>query len=77
MNDQAKFWMVYGIGQREPTFQHWTKDAARKEASRLALANPGSLFVVLAAVDAFRATHPLIQEVPIVRRPPMDDDIPF
>lgn len=75
--DQAKFWMVFGIGQREPRHQHWTKDAAQKEASRLALEHPGITFVVLAAVDAVRADIPLIKQVPIVKRQPLVDDLPF
>lgn len=75
MPNQTKFWMVYGIGQREPRYQHWTKVDAQKEASRLARNNPGTTFVVLAAVDAYRTQIPLIEQIKIVRRDQPDDDL--
>jgi len=48
----SKFWMVYGIGQRQPAFQHDSKALAEHEAKRLARNNPGVTFVVLEAVSA-------------------------
>ena len=74
---QAKFWMVYGMSQRAPTRQHWTKDEAEAEASRLAKQNPGITFVVLSAVGAFRTDIPPVVPVQIVKRRPVDSDIPF
>ena len=75
-NIQAKFWMVYGMGQGAPTHRHYTKVDAQNEAGRLALRNPGVTFVVLAAVDACCAKIPTIDKVKIVRRE-LGDDIPF
>lgn len=46
------FWMVVGIGT--PIFRHPTRDAARIEAERLAIANPGEEFVVLESVAAVK-----------------------
>ena len=46
------FWMVYGVGQREPTRQHLSREQADTEAKRLARAYPGIAFVVLQAVCA-------------------------
>ena len=74
---QAKFWMVYGIGQRAPAAQHWTKDDAEAEARRLASQHPGITFVVLSAVGAFRTDRPPVVPVQIVKRRPVDSDIPF
>lgn len=49
--DRSKFfWMVYGEGQRAPTFKHDSPQEARREAERLARTNPGIKFFVLAAV---------------------------
>ena len=76
MSELTKFWMVYGIGQREPRYQHHSKDAARGEALRLAGVHPGITFVVLAAVDAFRAKEPKPKRVKLVAVDP-SDEIPF
>lgn len=70
--EEHKFWMVYGIGQGAPTVRHWSKDAARKEAQRLAECNPGVTFIVLAAVDGYTAERPTVTRVAITR-----DMIPF
>lgn len=52
MTEHKKFWMIYGIGQREPTMRHESFDLAHYEAKRLARNNPGIEFVVLEAVAA-------------------------
>lgn len=75
-----KFWMVYGINQGSPRYQHRTKEEAAKEARRLSQSSPGVTFVVLEAVDAFQAPTPEVQQLEIA--PPekgrfSDDDVPF
>lgn len=76
-----KFWMVYGIGQRGPTYQHSTKALAQLEAQRLARLHPEIVFVVLAAVDAYRTDAPAMQRIAIIKPDPADtlgdDGIPF
>lgn len=42
------FWLVWRRGGRPPVFEHPSYQAARTEAERLAQANPGSEFYVLA-----------------------------
>jgi hypothetical protein len=76
MTEITKFWMVYGVGQRGSTYQHRSKAQATAEAERLASLNPGSTFVVLAAVGAFSAARPVVETVKI-RKPEKDDGIPF
>ncbi|MDW9772577.1 hypothetical protein GOA89_11425 [Sinorhizobium meliloti] len=77
----VKFWMVYGVGQRGSTYQHRSKALAQLEAQRLASIHPGIPFVVLAAVDAYRADTPVIQRIKITKPDPADtfgdDGIPF
>lgn len=77
-----KFWMVYGIGQRGPTYQHYSKALAQLEAQRLASLHPEIVFVVLAAVDAYRIDAPAMQRIKIIKSDPADhtvadDGIPF
>ncbi len=79
----AKFWMVYGVGQRGSTYQHRSKASAQEEAKRLASQHPGIAFVVLAAVDAYFADVPVMQRIKITKHDPVayerdrDDSIPF
>lgn len=61
-----KFWMVHGIGRGAPTVRHPSKDAAHKEAGRLALANPGTTYVVLKATKGYRADLPQLKQVDLV-----------
>lgn len=68
----AKFWMVYGVGQRSPTCRHWSEDSAKNEALRLAKQHPGIEFVVLEATSAV-ASKPLIIEFEVA----VGDDLPF
>lgn len=79
--ESLKFWMVYGVGTRGATFQHYSKEAAQAEAKRLAALHPDVLFVVLAAVDAYATEKPAVQRFKIVKDKPLgrdaDDDIPF
>ncbi len=69
----AKFWMVYGVGQRSPTCRHWSEYCAKNEALRLAKQHPGIEFVVLEATSAV-ASKPLIIEFEVAVG---DDDLPF
>jgi hypothetical protein len=50
MKTLETFWMVYGIGCRQPTKQHGTERLAREEAARLAILDPGVTFVVLQSI---------------------------
>lgn len=77
-----KFWMVYGLGTRGPTYRHYSKDAAQTEAKRLAALHPEVMFVVLAAVDAYATEKPAVLRFKLVKSPLItgrdaDDDIPF
>ncbi len=48
-----KFWMIYGVGNNQPRHQHATLALAQTEARRLAGRQPGTVFVVLEAVEMF------------------------
>lgn len=48
------FWCVWREDGGSPTVKHGDFRSARVEAQRLAYANPGERFVVLAAAVAFR-----------------------
>ncbi|EKF40849.1 hypothetical protein NA8A_18197 [Nitratireductor indicus C115] len=71
------FWMVYGLGQRQPTVRHKTFASAQGEAERLARTVPGVAFYVLEAVSVSRRvdveTIRLREGLPY----PCDDEIPF
>lgn len=79
--ETQKFWMVYGIGTRGPTYQHFSKAAAQAEAQRLAALHPETMFVVLAAVDAYATEKPAMVRFKLFKTAPLgrdaDDDIPF
>ena len=77
---RERFWMVLGIGQGVPRYQHGTKEGAQAEAKRLAGAHPEIMFVVLEVVDAYRSEAPTVNQFQIVEADPAhtgDDDIPF
>ncbi len=71
------FWMVYGLGQGQPTFRHPSAYLATREAERLARQHPGKTFVVLEAIGAVRKVD--VEVIPIGRGTDADltDDIPF
>lgn len=46
----SQFWMVHGTGPCN--FRHTTRQAAEREADRLARANPGTMFFVTEAISA-------------------------
>jgi len=75
-----KFWMVHGIGERAPRYQHYTVESAAKEAQRLAGVYPEIMFVVLEVVDAYRSEKPKINKFDLVvptHGKTRDDQIPF
>jgi hypothetical protein len=77
VSEMNPFWMVYGLGQGQPTWKHSSAHAATKEAERLARLHPGKTFIVLEAIGAVRKRD--IEIIPIGRgtQADLDDDIPF
>lgn len=73
----AKFWMVLGIGQGVPRYQHGSLESAQAEAKRLAGLYPEITFVVLASVDAYVSTKPQVNQLVIGEPIGPTDDIPF
>lgn len=53
MPTELLFWCVWNEGGGSPTYKHAEYSTASKEAQRLARANPGKRFVVLAAAVAY------------------------
>ncbi|WP_437871550.1 hypothetical protein ACSD7O_24890 [Methylorubrum extorquens] len=54
ITEMKPFWMVYGIGQRGPAYQHDSEGSALHDAERLAEISPGTTSVVLEATQAVR-----------------------
>ena len=85
ITEMKPFWMVYGLGQRGPTYQHDSEGSALREAERLAEVSPGTTFVVLEATQAVRTRrldHFDLRTAPAPRgtripKAETDDDIPF
>ncbi|MCJ2009789.1 hypothetical protein [Methylobacterium sp. J-092] len=76
LSEMKPFWMVQGSGPAR--FRHDTKAAATTEAERLARQHPGSVFVVMEAIEAVRKID--VQRVNLRDRQhdwSVDDDIPF
>ena len=69
----SRFWLVWRSGGSAPTFKHFSKEEAEKEAGRLALKEPGAVFFVVKAVSGFHADIPPINTVKLIKA----DDIPF
>ncbi len=70
-----QFFMVWSpAGLYAPKYRHDTREAAKKEAERLAQACPGQEFYVLGAYS--RACIPPITES-LEGAPREDEDIPF
>jgi hypothetical protein len=66
------FWMVLGSGT--PVVRHRTLDAARSEAERLAMQQPGQEFAVLEAVAVVKKSELQWQEC---HPDAGDESIPF
>ena len=63
MSDRKEpFWLVWNPAGRNPQYRHVTEDAARKEAFRLAAANPGHDVIVLEACACMRKTEITVTE---------------
>ncbi len=73
MNANQQFWMVYGVGNGQPTYQHECREDAAAEAKRLARLNPETTFVVLEAVESFTKR----EFYTVNFRASLDDGIPF
>lgn len=71
----AKFWMVKGDGPASAT--HGSREAAEREADRLARLSPGTLFFVLEAVACHRRVD--VERISLDGRndPRKDHLIPF
>lgn len=54
MGAEPLFWCVWADGGGSPTVKHDTFSQAKREAQRLARANPGQRFVVLAAAVGYQ-----------------------
>ena len=74
----TEFWMVYGLGQKQPTVRHKSFQSAHGEAKRLAKANPEIPFYVLAPISVSLKVEVDTIFLPI-RSPFADQDteIPF
>lgn len=75
-----KFWMVYGVGQGEPTFKHDTEAGAVDEAKRLARHHNDIPFVVLeskTAVIKREFVTVTLRDRADAPSEPYDDGIPF
>ena len=64
-----RIWMVYGGNLDQPKVIHRSSEAARIEAQRLAKANPGHVFVILQAVDAWAIPPREVERVTIAGLP--------
>lgn len=55
---EQAFWLVWSpTGATPPKFRHPTEQSAVQEAERLAIVNPGTLFVVLEPIAARRVDN--------------------
>lgn len=73
------FFMIYGEGQGCPTIAHYRRADADREARRLATANPGVKFYVLASIMCALKIDVAVREIDPQESPtPINDDgIPF
>jgi hypothetical protein len=66
------FWMVYGMGQRNPAHEHTSEASAIEEAKRLSREVPGVQFFVLEAKRGYVLAPPPITDIEID-----PDEVPF
>ena len=68
---ESGFYLVWSpTGPHPPTYRHLDKGAARKEAERLAILNPGAEFYVLAAVAVCTENRVAWRELEDPQEPP-------
>ena len=63
MSETTKFWLVWNGSTGYTRHRHLTKDAAIKEAGRLATENTASTFFVLEAACIVRPARPPVEVV--------------
>ena len=73
----TKFWMVMGLDKGPPRHRHLFKSSAQAEAKRLSVVSPGTTYVVLAVVDAYRSKQPNVDRLRVQKSTELDDLIPF
>ena len=74
----TEFWMVYGLGQKQPTVRHKTYGSAEAEAKRLAKLHPEIPFFVLAPISVSIKIEVDTAFLPLrVPRVDRDEEIPF
>lgn len=80
MGTPDRFYLVWGINKPAPTVPHPDKETADKEARRLAEKHPGTIFVVMEPVEAYRTTAPRVEKVflpyPTVAADPQEQPSP-
>jgi len=74
MTGNLDFWLVWNPKTGYTMFRHESKEGARAEAERLAIAHPGDTFIVLTPHSACKRTDVQWQER---QNAPHDDGIPF
>jgi hypothetical protein len=71
-NDALSLWLVWNPEAGFPTCRHYSKEAAVKEAERLAELNRGQQFFVMGALGVAKVHKPSIY-----RAFERDDQVPF
>ncbi len=77
MSAPERFYLVWGMGKPAPTMQHEDRVKADAEARRLALKHPGTVFVVMEPVEAYRAGTAPVEKVYLQYPTRADADLPF
>lgn len=84
MGMPERFYLVWGIGKPAPMPQQPDKETADKEARRLAEKHPGTIFVVMEPVEAYRTAAPRVEKVflqypttPAPEEPPLPGPVEF
>lgn len=73
LSNKEPFWMVWNFGGGAPRVLHPSEQAARNEATRLALANRGQTFIVLSSVEAIASESVTVTDLRAKRY----DEAPF
>lgn len=70
--NETPFWLVWNPAAQAPTVKHWTHEGAVLEAERLARNHRGSMFIVLASVEAR-----MVDDMRVIDMRDDRDQIPF